>query len=1085
MGDELFGNRHEVSSARAVGVVIVTAMAALLVVLISAVIAPAAARAECGLPTVEGDTLEGSNCADFIVVPKGIDEVVAGAGNDIIIANPEVEEIYAGAGDDQVYGDDPPPALEARAKRLLRGPSGYADLVCDPGQENHHCLGVGDQTVFYQDGDQIVFGQDGNDTIWGGRGNDQLDGGDGVDRLFGSVGDDYVAGGAGDDRLAGGNGSDNVLGEEGNDYIHGDTVGDVRDYPDRDGEGGLQGGEGIDTISFATAVTPGFDQNLSPFTNASGEFEPLATVFPGFPGPENRGVYIDLAGLMDGDPDSVSPTADNGKNKFGGGKDDLGGFEWVVGSPYTDVIIGNDSNNLIWGGGGADVIYGGGGQDWLFGGQDGDYLIGGPASDTGSSNPDALIGGEPTPDPSSPFDHDQCAVGTTAHPIYADVSAQCESTATLPRKIEPPDPTKINVGLMQSSNPDLYSQTGMSAYVTGTANGEDIMARYTENGTIPHPYPSLVVFTITSAGDSFNTTTAEPNGCSATATVAVCELGNTSGYNVTPTITMNGGAGDDLLDTRYDMLMGESANFPKTATKVMLGGAGEDTLWGDNSVQDILIDGPDADKLYGQGSTDVLYSTEGADEIDGGEDGDVLYVTRTCQNKQLNGGDGEDNVTWAAWSPESFTGLPKMSMTQGIVAELDNDEDSDIAGQAAELPGNGGSICTLGSTAADDLFRVENLEGTGGEDRLIGNNQPNTLLGRGGADELYGKDGKDYLRAHSNDYDDVLSCGDGGNDVVGPDLLRGDARDSSATSYGTCEFEAGIPAYPYKGYYSEYDSLLDVDVVAQQKPLGLFRLGERFGSVAYEGTSIGLPAARGSDAGKWQYAAKYIDTGSEPTAIRAIAYSDDTAHNLDGNGDYIEFEKPSSNWTLPYSPLRFDPGNFADSGFTFETWAKFGAAPGGTLADGYAEYLFFDQSAAGNNSNSVGFFRHLNGSGNPVIQVKIKRGGTATDLAVPFAFNTAWHHYAFTLKNSASGTTGVIKIYIDGDLAATKNASSSVFPPSSSGTATTIGKGPANSQDLHGWVDNAAFFGRELGYCSIARHAEIGKTSPDLNNACP
>jgi hypothetical protein len=191
----------------------------------------------------------------------------------------------------------------------------------------------------------VVRGEGGDDTLYGQRGNDRLFGGEGHDRLYGGIGDDQLRGGAGDDRLSGGFGADSVLdGEAGNDFVRGDaTIDDIQNS-----------GGGIDTLSYATGVTPGFFDR------------PGVSEYAGLPGRDGRGAYIDLEDGL----------GDNGLAPAGGGVDldiDGAGFEIVIGSAFPDFIVGTSDDQTIYGGGGADVILGEGGNDEVFGGDEGDY----------------------------------------------------------------------------------------------------------------------------------------------------------------------------------------------------------------------------------------------------------------------------------------------------------------------------------------------------------------------------------------------------------------------------------------------------------------------------------------------------------------------------------------------------------------------------------------------------------------------------------------------------------------------------------------------------------------------------------------
>src|ERR1044072_8997222 len=196
-----------------------------------------------------------------------------------------------------------------------------------------------------------VFGEGGPDIIFGGRGNDRLNGGEGNDRLYGGIGDDQLRGGNGDDRLSGGFGADSALdGEAGNDFVRGDaTIDDIQNT-----------GGGIDTLSYATGVTPGFfNRPNSPY------FFPDFSVYEDFPETvDGRGAYVNLQ----------TGRGDNGLAPHGGGFDEGGegaSFEIVIGTAFPDYIVGTSAAQTIYGGGGADGILGEGGAGQRRGGPGG------------------------------------------------------------------------------------------------------------------------------------------------------------------------------------------------------------------------------------------------------------------------------------------------------------------------------------------------------------------------------------------------------------------------------------------------------------------------------------------------------------------------------------------------------------------------------------------------------------------------------------------------------------------------------------------------------------------------------------------
>lgn len=259
---------------------------------------------------------------------------------DVIVAPPGVEDVKGGGGNDTIVA---------------------APLTAESSCPSGCHLGVGSQTFEGGPGDDVVYGERGNDTLLGGAGNDQL---------FGGIGDDLLRGGPGNDRLVGGFGADSIDGEEGDDYVRGDSTIDRI----------FDSGGGTDTLSYSTGITPGFGGSV-PFAN--------------FPPPEGeRGLRLELG--------ITGQNANNGVAPNGGGVDEVevGVFERIVGTPFSDYIIGTGAGEAIYGGGGADALVGGGGADTLVGGADGDSV---DAGGVAPRDPSKVSVGFMTPPGATPF----------------------------------------------------------------------------------------------------------------------------------------------------------------------------------------------------------------------------------------------------------------------------------------------------------------------------------------------------------------------------------------------------------------------------------------------------------------------------------------------------------------------------------------------------------------------------------------------------------------------------------------------------------------------------------------------------------
>lgn len=180
-------------------------------------------------------------------------------------------------------------------------------------------------------------------TAYGGPQADDFQGGAADDQLYGGPGVDRLSGGAGRDLLRGHDGDDLLLGGEGEDTLMGEA-----------GFDDLDGGLGPDLIR------GGFERDRLRYDQRS-------------------------AGVRVGVP---------------GAEDDVREVEWIIGSPFADVIAGSTGDDRIDAGEGDDRIAGGLGADRVDGESGGDLILGDAGdpeapgeypSDVGG--PDELIGG--------------------------------------------------------------------------------------------------------------------------------------------------------------------------------------------------------------------------------------------------------------------------------------------------------------------------------------------------------------------------------------------------------------------------------------------------------------------------------------------------------------------------------------------------------------------------------------------------------------------------------------------------------------------------------------------------------------------
>jgi len=139
------------------------------------------------------------------------------------------------------------------------------------------------------------------------------------------------------------------------------------------------------------------------------------------------------------------------------------------------------------------------------------------------------------------------------------------------------------------------------------------------------------------------------------------------------------------------------------------------------------------DRLKGEEGNDILLGGDGKDRLNGGEGDDTLdggegndRLTGGLGNDDVNSGEGTD--TYKVGGGVSPDGGVTMNLRISDQAEVDRDG----YGVTDEV---------------DTLTSIENVVGTGGDDKLIGDSADNTIRGGRGDDVLDGGEGADVLLA--------------------------------------------------------------------------------------------------------------------------------------------------------------------------------------------------------------------------------------------------------------------------------------------------------------------------------------------------
>jgi len=165
------------------------------------------------------------------------------------------------------------------------------------------------------------------------------------------------------------------------------------------------------------------------------------------------------------------------------------------------------------------------------------------------------------------------------------------------------------------------------------------------------------------------------------------------------------------------------------------GGYGNDEIHG-GPEPDLIESGPGADRLYGGAGADGLVGNRpGPTFLYGGENGDLLAAGGGCAGGRLVGGPGRDDASFA--ETQSHPGLLIISFPLGKAW-----------------------VNTIPNCNPVRLDRSnEDMEGSFGNDVLIGDGGANNMLGQPGADRFYGGGGDDVIDARDGMRDLAIQCG--------------------------------------------------------------------------------------------------------------------------------------------------------------------------------------------------------------------------------------------------------------------------------------------------------------------------------------
>jgi Ca2+-binding RTX toxin-like protein len=336
-----------------------------------------------------------------------------------------------------------------------------------------------------------------------------------------------------------------------------------------------------------------------------------------------------------------------------------------------------------------------------------DYIVGTPDAETfhGGGGADLIDGGGGV----------DVAHGGAGGDGCVDVAVDdCESSE---EKIDLGNPGAIAVGNMA---PGTGGAPGL--YLTGSEDNDTVTATFAAGS---------VTFALGPGSEgAFDTDPEAAGGCNPPAAgKVVCPVTTTP-----DSVVLAGMEGDDTL---------VASGFPETVSIVLLGGEDGDDLTGGNT-EDALIDGAGDDVSNAGGGDDAVPNNAGGDDLDAGPGEDLFVSNAVCNGDSLDGGPDRDNANWA-------------NFNQAVTI--------DMSAKAAGTVGPAGQAQCPSPDLLTDLVAIEDIEGTGANDTLVGDSADNQLLGRPGADTYFAAGGNDSILANSgtpsDDPDPTIDCGDG------------------------------------------------------------------------------------------------------------------------------------------------------------------------------------------------------------------------------------------------------------------------------------------------------------------------------------
>lgn len=705
--------------------------------------------------------------------------VLAGGGDDTVVAGDLGNDVFGGDGNDTLVG--------GKLDDWLFGEAGNDRLFA--GASNHQ----------FADGDAAATAAALGTTSNG----DLLDGGDGDDALYGSRGSDWLRGGAGNDLILGGDGGDIIDGGAGND------VGPA-------GAARLFGGAGTDqyVFGYGSGVDVAFDEaggfGAAGFTTDS-VYDRLQQIQNGtMPRNWAGGGTYEVDGTVAGGEDAVAFGLGIGMQDITlqrSGNDLLIGLtyldaetqarldtgdqlvikdwfestrrvEWLrfangeevrignissfyVGTSSSDIVIGTHEADFLYGGDGDDIMYGLDGDDFGFGGAGNDLVSGDNDNDwvTGGLGDDKVIGGAGNDTVFGDSGNDEVYGGSGSDIVVGgrgnDLVVGGSGNDIF--RFERGDGLEVmldeyvnNWEIVWQNDVYVNGYTFNATANTVSKNGQILFDGTRWTGQYDFDY---LTQTFRRHLGAVNGTLGANSGTDYLEFGIGIDIQDLMFRRQTNDLQIAITQGDsdatpfdsvsDRITIRDWYTTGNSIeNFIFVATGRhqvtgwnMTGGTdGAETLTGGSGVDWITGNGGD-DTIVGNGGNDILSGNAGADLLRGNSGVDVLYGG--AGDDVLDGGVGAD-VLVGGTGVDIASYVNAATANRSMRAFLDAPQTNTLEG------------------AGDTYVSIEGLEGTAGADDLGGDDGDNILRGAAGNDSMFGGAGDDIYEINLNHGVDVI-----------------------------------------------------------------------------------------------------------------------------------------------------------------------------------------------------------------------------------------------------------------------------------------------------------------------------------------